>query len=371
LEQRPRTLEDLVMSAVVDAAFWKGRRVLLTGNTGFKGAWASLWLSAMGARVFGFARAPDTTPSLYELAGVDADVSSTIGDLGDIAALHECVGQARPEIVLHFASQALVRRAFRDPVDTFASNVGGAVNLLEALKHADSLRVILIATTDKVYRNSSEGAAFRETATLWGDEPYSASKVGQELVASAYAQSYFTPAGVRLATARGGNVIGGGDFGEDRLVPDIVRAVQSRTHVSIRHPRSTRPWQHVLDCLAGYLAYAQGLAAGGALPAALNIGPSQNDSLSVADVADRMCRALGRPGAWSATESLGPAEARTLALNVMLARETLGWSDLIHPLEAIEATAAWYAAYLGGADMRAACHREIDAFMRRSTQKRL
>ncbi|POR47349.1 CDP-glucose 4,6-dehydratase [Bosea psychrotolerans] len=351
------------MSTVVDAGFWKGRRVLLTGHTGFKGSWAALWLSAMGAHVFGFARAPDTAPSLYELAGVDADVTSTIGDLADSAALRNCVERARPEIVLHFASQALVRRAYRDPVDTFASNVGGAVNLLEALRHRDGLRAVLIVTTDKVYRNRNEGAAFRETDPLWGEEPYSASKVAQELIAGAYARSYFSAAGIRLATARGGNVIGGGDFAEDRLVPDIVRAIQNGTHVSIRHPQSTRPWQHVLDCLAGYFVYAQALVADGPLPPALNIGPGPAGSLTVADVVEQLCGALGHPGAWLAQESAGPTEAKTLALDVTLAHETLGWSDRLKASAAIEATAAWYGAYLGGGDMRLACRREIEAFM--------
>lgn len=341
--------------------------MLLTGHTGFKGAWAALWLSAMGAQVFGFARAPETDPSLYELAGVERDITGMIGELSDAAALRDCVRRARPEIVLHFASQALVRRAFRDPVDTFASNVGGTANLLEALKRQEGLRVVLIATTDKVYRNRNEGTAFRETDPLWGEEPYSASKVGQELVADAFSRSYFAPAGVRVVTARGGNVIGGGDFAEDRLIPDIIRAVRSGNQVAIRHPQATRPWQHVLDCLAGYLVYVEALASGRPLPTALNIGPSQVDSVPVSEVCERMCRALGRPGSWVARDNSGPTEAKTLALDASLAKAELGWSDVMDASLAIEATARWYAAYFGGEQMRDVCRNDIDAFTRMAT----
>lgn len=341
------------MSAFVDAAFWRGKRVLVTGHTGFKGSWLWLWLMSMGAEAYGFALAPSQEPCLHDLAGLGRHPGGTIGDLAEIERLRSCVAGARPEIVVHLAAQAFVRRAYREPKETFATNVSGTVNLFEALRGQADLKVVLVATTDKVYRNDGAGQAFRETDPLGGSEPYSASKVGQEMVAQAYAQSYFEPAGIRVATARGGNVVGGGDFGEDRLIPDIVRAAQAGSDVAIRHPGSTRPWQHVFDCLAGYLVYVQSLASANELTRSVNIGPNSPTGLTVGEVTERMSRALGRPHAWAVEPSTGPKEAARLVLDVSLARSVLGWTDLLSSEEAIAATATWYRAWLEGKDMKA------------------
>lgn len=351
------------MSASVDPAFWRGRRVLVTGHTGFKGAWAWLWLASMGAELFGYSRPPPAESSLYKLAGLGGEGESLFGDLGDVDTLSAFMARARPEIVIHLAAQAFVRRAHRDPVDTFRTNVQGTVNLLDALKGAPGLRAVLVVTTDKVYLNKGGHRPFKESDPLGGSEPYSASKVGQEMAAQAYGRSYFEPAGVWLATARGGNVIGGGDFGEDRLVPDIVRAARDGASVAIRNPDATRPWQHVLDCLSGYLVYVQALMADPSLPRAVNIGPSAPAGRTVAELAERMCRRLDAARAWSRDPEAGPPEAPSLALDVSLAADALGWSDRLSSDDTIDATADWYRQFLAGADMRRASLEALHRFL--------
>ncbi|MEM0944639.1 MAG: CDP-glucose 4,6-dehydratase, partial [Pseudomonadota bacterium] len=270
-------------------AFWRGRRVLLTGHTGFKGAWAGAWLGRMGAEVTGFALAPQTQPALFEM--LDFPGRSIIGDLRDPAAISQAVADADPEIVIHMAAQPLVRQSYADPVETYGTNVMGTVHLLEALKPAPAGR-ILVVTSDKVYENDETGRAFAEGDRLGGHDPYAASKAATEIVVASYRRSFFAEAGVALATARGGNVIGGGDFSADRLVPDIARALAAGRPVELRNPQATRPWQHVLDCLSGYLTYLEALPDA---PAALNFGPADPaDALSVAEVTGAMNAALGQ-----------------------------------------------------------------------------
>jgi len=360
---RARAVESVVMTGRLDPAFWRGRRVLLTGQTGFKGAWGALWLSRMGARVVGFALAPETEPSLYQGAGVAADIDSHIGDLRDRDEVRRVVQAADPEIVLHMAAQAIVRRAFHDPVGTVASNVLGTVHLLDALRTAPSLRVVLVITSDKVYQNRDTGAPFREGDALGGNEIYSASKAAVEFITEAMAQAHFAGR-VAVATARGGNVIGGGDYAEDRLVPDIVRAAARREPPVLRYPDAVRPWQHVLDCLCAYLVYAQALAADPTLPRALNVGPQAQSALSVRDLAESILAALGADRSWRRDTASNPYEAKTLALDSTLLRTRLGWRDALPGAAAIAATAAWYRAISNGETMRTRSLADIDLFMR-------
>jgi CDP-glucose 4,6-dehydratase len=342
-----------VTQGVVDPGFWRGKRVLLTGHTGFKGGWMSLWLSSMGARVHGFGLAPETSPSLHALAGVAGDVSETIGDLRDPAALARCIEAARPQIVIHMAAQPLVRRSVREPVDTFAINVMGTVNLLEILRNTQGLEAILVVTTDKVYENPEHQRAFSEHDPLGGHDPYSASKAACEIVVASYARTWFDARNVPVATARGGNVIGGGDFSEDRIIPDIFRSMRSNEPLVLRNPEATRPWQHVLDCTAGYLLYAQALATGEDVPRALNFGPMGEAERPVRAVAEAMQAALGMAQGYVLAEGPQPREMRSLALDSTAARASLGFRDRLVGEAAIRAAADWYLAYTRGADMRA------------------
>ena len=347
-----------------DPAFWRGKRVLLTGHTGFKGSWAALWLAAMGAKVTGFALAPDQTPALFHLAGIErALAGSVIADIADRAALQRAVAAAQPDIVLHLAAQALVRRSLADPVATFATNALGTVHLLEAVRMSPARpSAILVVTTDKVYANDEAGRAFAEDDRLGGKDPYSASKAAAELVAVSYARSYFTPAGVALATARGGNVIGGGDFSADRLVPDFIRAIEADRPLVLRHPAATRPWQHVLDCLNGYFLYAEALAKGASLPPALNFGPDPSRPLSVGSVADRLYAAFGQASSWRHEPEPGSLEMQALAVDSARARAKLGWCDRLPGENAVQWTADWYAAHRAGRDMAAFTGNQIAAY---------
>ncbi len=336
--------------------------MLVTGHTGFKGGWAALWLRDLGAEVTGFALPPDTEPSLFAMLGA-ATGESILGDLRDRDAVADAVARAAPEIVLHMAAQPLVRRGHAEPVETFAANTMGTVHLLDALRGAEGLRAVLVVTTDKVYENDETGRPFSESDRLGGHDPYAASKAAAEIATACFARSYFAPAGIRLATARGGNVIGGGDFSADRLVPDIVRAALAGLPVRLRNPEATRPWQHVLDCVSGYLVYLEALAAGRDVPAALNFGPPAGEVLTVAQIADAMAAALDLPGGWTA-EPAGPGaphEMRALALDPGLAATALGWRGRIAPAEAIRLTAEWYAAWRNGADMEWATRQQIRA----------
>ena len=275
---------------MIERAFWRDRRVLLTGHTGFKGAWLALWLERLGAQVFGLAL-PPTIPSPRGFPNWRPRRSrSRIGDIRDAGVVARAVQEARPQIVIHMAAQALVRRSYRAPVETFATNVMGTAHLLDSLRGAEGLQAVLVVTTDKVYRNDGNGHPFAEDDPLGGADPYSASKAAAEIVVASMATSFFGGKGV--ATARAGNVIGGGDWSEDRLIPDIWRAVKAGKPLRLRNPEATRPWQHVLDPLAGYLRYAERLASGADVPKALNFGPLPGDALTVAEIADAMLAAM-------------------------------------------------------------------------------
>jgi CDP-glucose 4,6-dehydratase len=358
-------LESLELAAVtgVDPGFWRGKRVLLTGHTGFKGSWAALWLSRMGADVTGMALAPDTEPNLYGLAAVARDIHSILLDIRDRDAVADAVKACAPQIVLHLAAQSLVRRAAREPIDTVATNVMGSVHLLDALRMASDLEAVLVVTTDKVYRNDERRDAFAEDDRLGGHEPYAASKAAADLLTRAFGDSYFEPRGVPVATARGGNVLGGGDFAEDRLVPDIVRATLKGAAVVLRNPNSTRPWQHVLDCLAGYFCYLQALAEKRNPPRALNFASIRPAQQTVAQIADSILAALGNAAPWVHGRDAGPRESRFLSLDARLAHSALGWSDRYDGTQIVERTAAWYREFGRGGDMRAACLAQIDDFI--------
>ena len=352
----------------IDRAFWFGRRVLVTGDTGFKGAWMCMLLRRLGAVPHGFAL-PATAPSLHGLASVAGDAPPFIGDLRDPSAVAAGVAAASPDIVFHFAAKALVREAYAAPALTFATNVVGTANLLDAIRAAACPpSAVLVATTDKVYANSGDTQPFPETAPLGAVEPYGASKAGQEMVVDAYRASYFASSPTRIVTARAGNVLGGGDFATDRLVPDLVRAAARGEQAVLRNPASVRPWQHVLDCLAGYLRYAQ--AAGArqvGLPSRLNFGPSGTGPLgtgiAVQDVAEAICAALGRTGWRVHSDPTAPREAPALRLESRLARETLNWTETWPGQLGLAATADWYKAWLNGQDMREVSLTQIDAFL--------
>jgi CDP-glucose 4,6-dehydratase len=346
------------------AGFWQNKRVLLTGHTGFKGSWATLWLSSMGAHVTGLSLAPEAEPNLFQLADIEKHCTSHIADIRDQATITSIIQKSEPEIVLHMAAQPLVRRSYAGPVETFATNVMGTVHLLEALRHTPSAQTILVVTTDKVYENADTGEAFVETAPLGGHDPYAASKAATEIVVQSYARSFFASDNRKLATARGGNVIGGGDFSQDRLIPDIYRALSKGEQVTLRNPDATRPWQHVLDCLNGYFLYAQALHEQSNLPPALNFGPPPDAApRPVAQVTSKMLEAFGHETSWKPDSNKNqPHEMARLALDTTLARRTLGWQDYLDADQAIEWTADWYKAFANGENIRQKTQKQIADF---------
>jgi CDP-glucose 4,6-dehydratase len=363
--QRYRALESLgqMSRGRPDPKFWQGRRVLLTGHTGFKGAWLSLWLTEMGAHVTGLALAPDTSPNLFDLAAIATQTQSTIGDIREPRFVREAMKAAAPQIVIHMAAQALVRRSYRAPVDTFTTNVMGTVNVLEAAREHPDLAACLVVTTDKVYENDGAGTAFAEHEPLGGHDPYSASKAAAEIAVMSYRRSFAADAKAKPATARGGNVIGGGDFSEDRIVPDIWRAHRAGQAVVLRYPDATRPWQHVLDCLCGYLVYAEHLAQGGASEFALNFGPAEKNGLAVRALVDAMQTAIGAREGWTQAPGPQPKEMPALALSCVKAEQTLGWHSRLDARATIDWTADWYKAFAKGEDARTTTLAQIKRYM--------
>ena len=349
--------------------FWVGRKVLLTGHTGFKGAWLSLWLQKMGAVVSGFSLAPPTSPSLFELADVSLGMSASLtGDVRDSTALNKAFALTQPEIAIHMAAQPLVRQSYKEPVETYSTNVMGTVNFLEAVRQTPSVRSVVIVTTDKCYENQEWDWGYREIDRLGGHDPYSNSKACAELVTSAYLKSYFPPEehsshGVSLASARAGNVIGGGDFAKDRLVPDILRAFKDGAPVDIRHPGAIRPWQHVLEPLRGYLLLAQQLSLKGPMfSGAWNFGPDAEDALPVGEVANRMALLWQSGSQWRLDDSSHPHEANFLKLDTSKAHNRLGWKPKISLQQALELTVKWAKACDSGENVRELTFNQIEDY---------
>lgn len=348
--------------------FWHGRKVLVTGHTGFKGGWLATWLKEMHTEVMGYALKPETEPSFFSQCRLDSRIASVIGDIRQIEDLKAAICRFEPEVAFHLAAQSLVRRSYRDPIETFATNVMGTVCLLEAIRCAPSVRALVIVTSDKCYDNREWVWGYREHDPLGGRDPYSASKACAELVTAAYQKSYFEHGDhpVAMATLRAGNVIGGGDWAEDRAVPDAIRALTQREAVILRNPRSVRPWQHVLEPLAGYLMLAERLYAEGTRWAgAWNLGPRTEEAVTVAALVELIIEKWGT-GAWStAGENTGPYEARTLMLDWGKARQLLRWRPRLDLRHAVTLTVAWYqeAARIGpDADMYGFTRKQIQDY---------
>lgn len=344
-----------------DKAFWQGRRVFVTGHTGFKGSWLAFWLHRLGADVVGYALPPETKPSLFALLDLDKRISSRFGDVRDAQALTTAVRDARAEVVLHLAAQPLVLRGYREPVSTFETNIMGTVHLLEAVRRTEGIRATVVVTSDKVYAEEAEGQGFVESDRLGGPDPYSASKACAELVSSAYRDAFLRTSGIPIATVRAGNVIGGGDWSEDRLIPDIVAALRVGDPLALRHPHATRPWQHVLDPLAAYLVLAERLAAGEDVGQAWNIGPDAGSLATVAEVVSLFERAWGGSAVRS-TAASAFREAPRLVLDARAARAVLDWTPRLDLEAAIYFTAEWYRGHLDGAPVTALTAEQIERY---------
>ena len=369
----PRALAGMVLSgavrepvgAAIDPSFWRGRRVLLTGHTGFKGSWAAMWLYRLGARLTGLALPADRDPNLHGLAALDDILESHLVDLRDRDAVAAVVAGRDFDIVLHMAAQPLVRVSLEDPVGTLATNVMGTAHLLDALRGQQTLEAILVVTSDKVYANAETGRPFAEADPLGGKDPYSASKAAAEIVTASFAKSFFDRAGVRLATARAGNVVGGGDFSRDRLVADVLRAVKAGQPPRLRHPEATRPWQHVLDCVAGYLVYLQALAVGNDVPASLNFGPKPGGApVTVASLAEAALDAADMPRSWIHDPDPRSIEARALAIDATLSRDSLGFTSRLDAAQAVRLTVAWHRALAAGQNARAVSLDQVASYER-------
>lgn len=349
-------------------SFWQGRRVLLTGHTGFKGSWLALWLQELGAEVTGFSLAPPTSPSLFEVAGVARGMTSVIGDIRDLAQLRQVMREQQPEVVFHLAAQALVRHSYADPVETYSTNVMGTVNVLEAVRGANSVRAMVNVTSDKCYENREWAWGYRENEALGGYDPYSNSKACAELVAASYRNSFFHPDryaehGLAVASARAGNVIGGGDWAMDRLVPDILRAIVAGQSVMIRNPNAIRPWQHVLEPLSGYLLLAQKLHTDGVrFGEGWNFGPHDSDAMPVRWLVDQLTTAWGEGASWQLDGADHPHEAHYLKLDCSKAKAQLGWQPTWRLDQTLAAITGWHRAHRDGADMHAQTLAQIRRF---------
>lgn len=357
------------METVVNPDFWRDKRVFITGHTGFKGGWLAMWLQHMGADLKGFALPAATTPNLYEAANIESIVDTTFGDIRDLEVIKAALNEAQPEIVFHLAAQPLVRFSYQDPVGTYAANVMGSVHLLEAVRHCSSVRAVVMVTSDKCYENREWEWGYRENEPMGGYDPYSNSKGCTELVVSAYRSSFFNPAdfsrhGVAIASARAGNVVGGGDWADDRLVPDFIRAMAAGEELCIRSPNAIRPWQHVLEPLSGYIALAQRLVEDGVRFAqAWNFGPREQDAQPVGWLVERLVDLWGNGASWRLDGQSHLHEANYLKLDISKAQAHMQWVPRWSLDKALINIVDWYKAYYRGENVQKLSIQQIDSYM--------
>jgi CDP-glucose 4,6-dehydratase len=359
---------------MINALFWKNKKVFITGHTGFKGSWLSMWLTSLGANVKGFSLEPPSSTSLFKETNLQKHMLSELGDIRDYESLFASIEIFQPEIVLHLAAQSLVRKSYHSPRETYGTNVMGTLNLFEAIRHIGHIKVLLNVTSDKCYENKEWTWGYRENEAMGGYDPYSSSKGCSEILTASYRQSYFNPNeyhqhGLGFASARAGNVIGGGDWAEDRLVPDILHAFQNNQPVLIRNPYSIRPWQHVLEPLSGYLCLAEKLYEDGKrFSEGWNFGPFSNNELCVQDIVSRLANHWGAGAQWSIEQNPQPHEAHFLKLDCSKAKSNLNWSPKWDTDEVLLRIANWHKSWLSGQDMFDYCLSEINDYMRQDVR---
>ncbi len=343
--------------------FWNGKKVLITGHTGFKGSWLAFWLKIMGAEVGGYALAPEDSPNLFANLALENQINSVFGDVCDLPHFEKTLQNFQPQIVFHLAAQSLVRRSYRQPVETYQTNVIGTVNVLDAIRRADFVKSVVVITTDKVYENNEWHWAYRENERLGGFDPYSNSKACAELAVAAYRNSFFSENQTLIATARAGNVIGGGDWSEDRLLPDVFRSLVFGKPLEIRNPHSVRPWQHVLEPLSGYLTLAEKLSGGDkSFADGWNFGPSEDDSKPVGWILEKIKTVWNAPVNWQIGTEKQPHEARLLKLDSTKAKHELGWLPKLNLDEAVKLTAEWYRGFYGKEDLTELTRKQIEFY---------
>lgn len=356
-------MEKMGLKEIKKSNFWKGKKIFLTGHTGFKGSWMSLWLNTLGAEVQGYSLEPEKPISLFSEAQIDKDMRSTIGDIRDLDNLSKEIILFKPEIIVHMAAQPLVRASYIDPIKTYSTNVMGTANLLEASKKCSSIKTILNITTDKCYENKELDKSYREIDRLGGFDPYSSSKACSELVTSAYRNSFFLESDVSIATARAGNVIGGGDWSQDRLIPDILGSFASNKKVYIRYPNAIRPWQHVLESISGYLTLIERLYDDGhKYSGSWNFGPNEKDAQSVEYIANKMVALWGNDSSWELDSSSNPHEAGYLKLDITKSKELLSWNPKWNLDQALDKVISWHQKWLETSDAKSICLNQIEDY---------
>ena len=353
----------------ISPEFWENRRVLVTGHTGFKGSWLCMYLHLLGSKIRGFALEPPTNPSLYELADLHEIIESTIEDVRNYSALCDEIKTFSPDVIIHMAAQSVVLDSFANPLESYTTNVMGTVNLLESIRQSKSSCIVVNVTTDKCYKNEGLDVSFKETDPLGGHDPYSSSKACSELVTSAYRDSYFPPQAfethhVAIASARAGNVIGGGDWTPKQLIPDTIKALESRDQVCLRHPQAIRPWQHVLDCLSGYLLLAEKLYDDPlTYSGAWNFGPTENDSITVSEVVEILARTWGADNIWKQDQASYDQEEPVLKLNASKSKKLLGWHTRLSVAQALEWITLWHKETDQGVSTRTICETQIRKYL--------
>jgi len=356
-------VENLVRKVRLERSFWKNKKVFLTGHTGFKGSWLTIWLNYLGAEVLGFSLDPITNPNLFTEADLSGDLIDIRGDIRDYNKLSRSMSEFQPEIIIHMAAQPLVRYSYKEPIETFTTNIVGTANIFESARNCTSVKAILNVTTDKCYENMEWDRAYTENDTLGGHDPYSSSKACSEIITSAYKKSYLHDAGISIASARAGNVIGGGDWSDDRLIPDILNSFEENKIVVIRNPKSVRPWQHVLEPLSGYLLLVQNLYNfGDVFAQPWNFGPYDKDSKQVEYIVNKIKNIWGNDANWEIDENPNPHEAKYLKLDISKAINNLNWEPKWNLDNAIERIVIWHKSWRNGANVKNLCLKEIEDY---------